>query len=918
MLVANQLILNPTYFGAKYDGETDDSQAHEDMFKYLTTLPSGNKQNCIIQLPTGVSYNSRAFHISHACIVQGAGGGSGDFAGTSLLFKYGVHGVIIDNWQTSKDGSGAQYCVLKDVLITAKGQEQSPPILHKNGLTLRNRAHVENVIVDGFSGDGFHIAAAGDSNIEDANALWQPNHNYTDGDCVRSRGKNIPIPGNRAKFSFETSPGNVNVRIMGDINLLLNHARPTNGFFEIPPGSSIAANWLNNNPAKECYANTDGGHIVKLTPLTSSSGNPLPIPAFYIGEYLKINSVACRVELITKNGTLLHLSKGIPTGSNVKVFAASNANIGLYMINSITGTSSIEATKISNELDFADSSAVFNPVDVHNVAINLNDLRVSSFAYERLCCIQGGLSASNVGSYPYPALGTSGKFADHEVIWKESLIIDKNNKFTSLGNANNWYLEYCRSAGNGRHGFFVQGYDANAGCAIQCDASDNFGWGFVDYSFLGNTYLACHAAGNLLGPYKTAIYSPNHSTFIGCYSEEGGSSSQIYVPSTTVGGIHGAGILGGSGTFIGSNITGEIAFSDGVKTAITIGGTSGDHFMSLYHPAEKNSPPFYVEMQTGINGVQNSDTINIRYSNFAISTRATYNRNSGRHPGKAKLLQNELYLGSRLNYIGFNRDRNLTDPYNPEGLYAPGNGVDTLSSLGVFEIGDRIYNYDPKPGGYEGWIVTEGGTTGNQDELESLAKGTVIPTADGTKKVLLNMPIPNMSIPGRYLKINGIKARVNEIVNNTPSSGINEYYLVMSEIIPLPVAPARPGIEYAPPVFTLFGSISTININPIIPTATNFTFRSHIDIAGNAFQTFGFVKVRAGDVGVQFSIHKPNNFSGFAFNVLCTVQTFGSELTSVIANTKEDPVNFSNIIVTIIGNKKATVDTEISCAILWP
>jgi len=49
---------------------------------------------------------------------------------------------------------------------------------------------------------------------------------------------------------------------------------------------------------------------------------------------------------------------------------------------------------------------------------------------------------------------------------------------------------------NKRTGIFVDGADSNAGIATSVDSSNNGRWGFFDSSFLGNTYVGCHAAAN--------------------------------------------------------------------------------------------------------------------------------------------------------------------------------------------------------------------------------------------------------------------------------------------------------------------------------------------------------------------------------------------------------------------------------------
>ena len=60
------------------------------------------------------------------------------------------------------------------------------------------------------------------------------------------------------------------------------------------------------------------------------------------------------------------------------------------------------------------------------------------------------------------------------------------------GNANNFEMSFCQAIYNRGHGFFCKGTDVNAGLISICSSISNGGGGFIDYSFLGNTYQACH------------------------------------------------------------------------------------------------------------------------------------------------------------------------------------------------------------------------------------------------------------------------------------------------------------------------------------------------------------------------------------------------------------------------------------------
>ena len=66
----------------------------------------------------------------------------------------------------------------------------------------------------------------------------------------------------------------------------------------------------------------------------------------------------------------------------------------------------------------------------------------------------------------------------------------------TAGNANQFLLEQCEAWYNIGPGFYIQGSDVNAGKVTNCNATSNGGGGFLEYSFLGNTYDACHTRDN--------------------------------------------------------------------------------------------------------------------------------------------------------------------------------------------------------------------------------------------------------------------------------------------------------------------------------------------------------------------------------------------------------------------------------------
>lgn len=71
-----------------------------------------------------------------------------------------------------------------------------------------------------------------------------------------------------------------------------------------------------------------------------------------------------------------------------------------------------------------------------------------------------------------------------------------NGIHIQTGNANVFTIEKVRVQNNGLNGVYLVGSDQNAGLGIQIDASNNGRWGIWDASTLGNTWVACHTAGN--------------------------------------------------------------------------------------------------------------------------------------------------------------------------------------------------------------------------------------------------------------------------------------------------------------------------------------------------------------------------------------------------------------------------------------
>lgn len=136
---------------------------------------------------------------------------------------------------------------------------------------------------------------------------------------------------------------------------------------------------------------------------------------------------------------------------------------------------------------------------------------------------------------------------------------------TPSHNANHWKIIDGGADSCGGNGLYVDGSDVNVGICVGFSAKANGGWGVLDSSFLGNTYVGCHTASNILGPYKTDSNNANNE-FIGCYAENGqGSGSNVIPPSIIRGGTFGVNTGGAQRYDSGSMSPVSITRNDGTR-----------------------------------------------------------------------------------------------------------------------------------------------------------------------------------------------------------------------------------------------------------------------------------------------------------------------------------------------------------------
>jgi hypothetical protein len=134
-------------------------------------------------------------------------------------------------------------------------------------------------------------------------------------------------------------------------------------------------------------------------------------------------------------------------------------------------------------------------------------------------------------------------------------------------NCDHWQAMNVRCNGNRGHGWHTLGARSNAGCAINLDCTSNLQSGIHEESFLGNTYVACHASENSRStvnpgdPIWPSYNKPrqadnNRSKFYNCYSE-GSVAAEVWYPATAT---------SGSGNWIGDGLASAFEVSYGRST----------------------------------------------------------------------------------------------------------------------------------------------------------------------------------------------------------------------------------------------------------------------------------------------------------------------------------------------------------------
>ncbi len=325
------------------------------------------------------------------------------------------------------------------------------------------------------------------------------------------------------------------------------------------------------------------------------------------------------------------------------------------------------------------------------------------------------------------------------------------------------------------HGIFTHGGDANAGLSIACHFENNTGWGVFEDSFLGNSYYGCSATANGLGPYRTVKASAAGNVFLNCYSESDQNPSDIGVPAIVIGGSHGAGIVG-TGLFVGVETATQLAFRNGSGGHVRLGSRDKDstRYLEFFNVRDGLANELTVDFDQALRYERMlgfGQCGNRRHPAFLIS-----GPNSVMSDWAMALSESTLVVNRR---FWLDMTRHETVFKKPD---------DVSHSQDTWNRGDRAWNRDVSPGGYEGWICTTGGTLGVYEEGRSA-------TANGTKTVILDGPSTVLKL-GMYLMINDTLCRI---------AGVSDATLTMDAVVPS----GGPGltITYRQPDFREFGTI---------------------------------------------------------------------------------------------------------------
>jgi hypothetical protein len=279
-------------------------------------------------------------------------------------------------------------------------------------------------------------------------------------------------------------------------------------------------------------------------------------------------------------------------------------------------------------------------------------------------------------------------------------------------NANNWIIQDSRVVSCGGNGLYISGGDTNAGYALGLDTAENDGWGIFDNSFLGNTFVACSAATNGLGPYACEAPVTGHdamSLFLNCYAEGDQPACKIDYPAMVIGGLLGSGVEG-SAVWIASYF-GVANFANGLRAsnpdssgpinervAARIGGGVAGAAIELYHDATETALPIrlHYSKHAAANGWWE-----LVYANLADLGPISISTEMAPEKANQVWFANGYFIGTPPNR------RKVAIGAAPPSPTAPDGGF-------PWQSGDRVLNSTPTASQpWEGWICVEDPSASN-------------------------------------------------------------------------------------------------------------------------------------------------------------------------------------------------------------
>jgi hypothetical protein len=289
-----------------------------------------------------------------------------------------------------------------------------------------------------------------------------------------------------------------------------------------------------------------------------------------------------------------------------------------------------------------------------------------------------------------------------------------NNTFgiqTTLehGNGNICRFEGVACYSNAAHGFFIEGGDSNACYGEAINVARNGLCGIYDSSFLGNTWIGCHANSNWAEQYKTDNPSCA-SIFIGCYSEASSGLPSSFSDSTiVVGGMHGDGIgpgtrfMQGGGAGVGTRLypaleTGYLSLGLNLVGDHDTPRDSG-YVLRWLDTTTATGPAAYWQFVRELGRVKLARGSNGEYLSFydqGCTTANGFARNYTDGP-----MSSFAQIGIGTHFFGTKSEMRF------RGLSS------SVPVSGVYLRGDIIWNSLPVAGGTVGWVCTTGGIAGS-------------------------------------------------------------------------------------------------------------------------------------------------------------------------------------------------------------